>query len=238
MKMKPLYLTFCLAGMAAPALAAPVALNPLTAAATFSQANFAFAEAVDGDLGGSLVSNGWALSPQIIDQTGVVETVADVVGPLGTTFTFTLTQNFTNFHTLGRFRLSVTTDNRADFADGLQTGGDVTANWTQLTPTSAVATNGASLTIQGDNSILASGTNPDTSVYTVTASTTLNNITGFRIEALEDPSLPANGPGRQPGNGNFVLQELQVDAVQIIPEPASAALVTAAGFFLLPRRRR
>jgi hypothetical protein len=119
----------------------------------------------------------------------------------------------------------------------LQSGGDVTATWTQLTPLTALATGGATLNMQGDNSILASGTNPAASVYTITATTTQNNITGIRLEALEDPSLPSNGPGRQPTNGNFVLQELQVDAVALVPEPASAALVMLGGATLLRRRR-
>jgi len=34
-------------------------------------------------------------------------------------------------------------------------------------------------------------------------------LTGIRLEAMEDPSLPGgNGPGLFPRNGNFVLSEL------------------------------
>jgi hypothetical protein len=231
--MKPLYVTLCLAGLAAPAFAAPVMLQNATA--TFSQAGFPISATIDGNFSGA---NGWALNPQIVDQTAAYETAVDIVaGPVGTAFTFTLTQNFGNNHTLGRFRFSVTSDTRTTFADGLPSGGDVTANWTQLTPLTAVATGGATLTIQGDNSILAGGTNPVASVYTITASTTQTNITGIRLEALEDPSLPSNGPGRQPTNGNFVLQELQVDAVALVPEPASAALVMLGAAALLRRQR-
>jgi hypothetical protein len=236
--MKPLYVTLCLAGLAAPVLAAPVTLQNATA--TFSQAGFPISATLDGTQGIG-VANGWALNPQILDQTAAYETSADVVGALGTAFTFTLTQNFGGSHTVGRFRLSVTSDARATFADGLQSGGDVTASWTQLTPLTALATNGALLDIQGDNSVLAlhGGLNPNPpgSVYTITATTAQDNITGIRLEVLEHVSLPFSGPGRQPTNGNFVLQELQVDAVALVPEPASAALVMLGAATLLRRRR-
>jgi hypothetical protein len=107
----------------------------------------------------------------------------------------------------------------------------------QLTPLTALASNGATLSIQGDNSILASGTSPTESVYTITAATPLTSITGLRLQVLEDPSLPANGPGRQPTNGNFVLQELEVDAVNVVPEPGSLLLLTPLAAMALRRRR-
>ena len=80
------------------------------------------------------------------------------------------------------------------------------ANWVVLQPALAVSEQGASLTIQPDQSILASGTLTDTDIYTITVVTTLRGITGVRIEALEDPSLPLTGPGRAQ-TGNFVLSE-------------------------------
>jgi hypothetical protein len=147
-------------------------------------------------------------------------------------FTFQLHQLYiTDTHTLGRFRLSATADDRGTFADGLQTGGDVAASWTVLTPLTALATNGAALTILADGSVLASGTSPATSVYTVTASTALSGITGIRLEVLEDASLPFSGPGRFAANGNFVLTEFTVDAAAgtgDVPEPATAGMAAAA----------
>ncbi|MBL8177851.1 MAG: hypothetical protein JNK48_24445 [Bryobacterales bacterium] len=139
-------------------------------------------------------------------------------------------------HTVGRFRISVTTDARAGFADGLQSGGDVTAAWTVLTPVSAAATNGPALTILGDGSVLASGTNPANSVYTVVAPTALTGITGVRLEVLEDASLPGSGPGRQPANGNFVLTEFEVSVDAAVPEPGTFA--AALGALLLAAARR
>lgn len=238
--MKPFLMTLCLAGVAAPALAAPVALQNATA--TFSQAS---PFDVDASADGVTTGGGWALSPNITDQVAAYRFASPVGGPAGTAFSFVLIQEFGNFHTLGRFRLSVTTEDPNDpvngFADGANSGGDVVTNWAQLTPLTAVATNGTLLSIQGDDSILAlhGGTNPNpaTSRYTITATTPLTGITGLRLEVIEDDSLPFDGPGRQPSNGNFVLQELQVDAVGIIPEPTSAGLIALGGAMLLRRRR-
>ena len=135
---------------------------------------------------------------------------------------------------LGRFRLSFTTDNRSLFADGLSSGGDVTANWVELTPLSANSLNGSAMTIQGDNSILVStASTPTTDTYTIVAETTATGITGFRLEAISDSSLPTQGPGRA-DDGNFVLSELTIDAMAV-PEP-SAVLLLALGGWLLRRR--
>jgi tetratricopeptide (TPR) repeat protein len=81
--------------------------------------------------------------------------------------------------------------------------------WTVLNPVEMKSHGGATLTRLADGSVLASGTNPDRDVYTLTARTDLRRITGIRLEALTDPSLPQGGPGRF-GNGNFHLNELLV----------------------------
>jgi hypothetical protein len=73
---------------------------------------------------------------------------------------------------------------------------------------------GATSTQLDDQSVLVSGTNPETDTYTVTARTELTDITGFRVEALLDETLPGKGPGRQTMNdrANFVLTEFGVRA--------------------------
>ena len=118
---------------------------------------------------------------------------------------------------VGRFRLSVTTDDRSLFADGLQVGGDVTANWTELTPTSwSIVGSDAPMEFinLGDNSLLVDVTKgysaPDNilTTYIVTTVTTLTGITGIRLETLPHPSLVGGGPGTV---GNFWLSYLQVD---------------------------
>ncbi|MEO6436368.1 MAG: DUF1553 domain-containing protein, partial [Tepidisphaeraceae bacterium] len=77
-----------------------------------------------------------------------------------------------------------------------------------LDPATFTSSAGATLTKQPDGSIIASGTRGATDVYTITASTTLKNITAFRLEALSDESLPGKGPGRG-DDGNFVLNDFK-----------------------------
>ncbi|MEO1524781.1 MAG: DUF1549 domain-containing protein [Planctomycetota bacterium] len=80
--------------------------------------------------------------------------------------------------------------------------------WHPLLASKATASNKATLEIQSDRSLLASG-KKDKGIYTITFPTTLKRITGLRLEALADPSLPGGGPGLPP-NGNFVITEFEV----------------------------
>jgi hypothetical protein len=62
-----------------------------------------------------------------------------------------------------------------------------------------------------DRSILLVDDAPDVDTYTVTARTTLTDITGFKLETLVDPTLPGMGPGRgDPERPNFVLNTFAV----------------------------
>lgn len=221
----------------------PVPLQNATA--TFSQTftgDFSVARAINGTTADNL---GWAIfrndgqPDQTQPEIAAFETVTNV-GTGSSLLTFTLTQTHSNpGHLIGRFRLSATTDDRSLFADGLQTGGDVTANWTPLDPLSLVSQNGTTLTELGDFSVLASGSNPGTDVYTVTAVTNLTGITGFRLEVLSDASLPVNGPGRFANNGNFVLSEFTVGIQAAAPEPQTGLLLLGlAPLTLLWRRRK
>ena len=83
--------------------------------------------------------------------------------------------------------------------------------WTRLAPRKVSATNGVVLTALADGSVLASGANPPLTSYTVTADTTLQGITGVRLEAMPDPSLPKGGPGRD-GYGHFRVTGIHVEA--------------------------
>jgi hypothetical protein len=221
----------CLVALASPSMAVQVVLQ--NASATYSQGYGGQVDAtIDGNFAGN---NGWAIEDGdgTNDETAVYETAVD---DLLKQYTFTLSNVSTDnpTATVGKFRISLTTDDRSTFADGPNSGGDVSAMWIQLVPTSAIATNGTTLTINLDNTILASGTNPSTSVYTVTAHSALLNVTGFRLEVFTDASLPDNGPGRAL-NGNFVLTEFSVDA---IPEPGSAAALIALGLAAVYRRTK
>lgn len=85
--------------------------------------------------------------------------------------------------------------------------------WTVLRPTQVAAERGTQLTIKDDGSVLASGPNPGTEVYTITIADPPAAVTALRLEVLSDDSLPKKGPGRA-GNGNFVLTEFLVQVQQ------------------------
>jgi hypothetical protein len=85
--------------------------------------------------------------------------------------------------------------------------------WTPVEVVKAVSKKGATLTRQPDGSILAGGNNPSPDTYVIKAKTKVVGIQAIRLEVLPDPSLPAKGPGRA-GNGNFVLNELTLGAIQ------------------------
>jgi hypothetical protein len=91
-------------------------------------------------------------------------------------------------------------------------------SWTPLAPEHARATNGVALTTLQDGSLLASGPNAVLTSYIVTADTPLQEITGLRLEALPDPSLPKGGPGRD-AYGHFRVTGIHVD---IAPVKASS----------------
>jgi hypothetical protein len=102
--------------------------------------------------------------------------------------------------------------------------------WTVLDPSAYYAAVGTKFTKLEDKSLLATGSNPGVSEYTVTCKTTLQGITAFRIEALTDPNLPYNGPGRA-GNGNFVLSEFTVQlATNEVPLTNATADFSQNGF--------
>ena len=110
-------------------------------------------------------------------------------------------------------------------------------SWSPLQADSLEATEGVTLEKQADGSILAGGQTPDGSVYTVGARTSATNITAVRVQALADPRLPKNGPGRSE-NGNFILSEvlLQARPSQItpsapLPTPTLSAWRSIGPFF-------
>lgn len=96
--------------------------------------------------------------------------------------------------------------------------------WHPLLASSATSTSKAKLTSQPDRSIVASE-KKGKAVYTITYPTGLKNITGFRLEALSDPKLPAGGPGL-PDNGNFVVTEFEIQvASKDKPKEKSAVAI-------------
>jgi mono/diheme cytochrome c family protein len=109
--------------------------------------------------------------------------------------------------------------------------GPLTAlEWKVLEPINAESTGGVKLVKQSDGSYLATGKNPASATYTVTVKSPLAGITGFRLEALPDKSLPAEGPGRV-AHGNFVLSEFKVTATNEAGETVNVALQNPSADF-------
>jgi len=82
-----------------------------------------------------------------------------------------------------------------------------------------------------DKSVLLVDDAPDQDTYVITVHTKLRGITGFKLEALTDPSLPGTGPGRGDAQRpNFVLNSFRVTAATAgrSPEPVKLAKATAS----------
>lgn len=86
--------------------------------------------------------------------------------------------------------------------------------WHVLTPLSIRSTSGAALIVQDDSSVLAAGDNPKSDSYIIICDTSLEGVTGLRLETLPDNSLPKSGPGRHV-SGNFVLSEFSLEVQPI-----------------------
>jgi serine/threonine protein kinase/WD40 repeat protein/tetratricopeptide (TPR) repeat protein len=107
--------------------------------------------------------------------------------------------------------------------------------WTVLVPEELKSTSGTTLIRMPDDSVLASGAVPNDESYIIEARTAVRDITTLRLEALPDPSLPRNGPGRDK-TGNFHLTEISVVPSSAAPPGRSAPLVfaRAAGYTRAP----
>lgn len=86
--------------------------------------------------------------------------------------------------------------------------------WLVLDPFSYFGAVGTKFTELSDHSLLATASSPPVSTYTVVFNTHITHITAVRLEALTDPNLPYQGPGRAE-NGNFVLTDFQLDAAPL-----------------------
>jgi hypothetical protein len=81
--------------------------------------------------------------------------------------------------------------------------------WTPFDVAKAVSNKGATLSVQKDRSVLASGDSPESDEFRLEVANGPSSFSAIRIEALTDPSLPKTGPGRTP-HGNFVLTEVKL----------------------------
>jgi hypothetical protein len=86
------------------------------------------------------------------------------------------------------------------------------AEWTVLRPeVEDISTGGQKYRPMPDDSVLAQGYAPTKHRVQMSARTDLANITGFRLELLNDPDLPLGGPGRSI-KGTGALTEFEVEA--------------------------
>lgn len=83
--------------------------------------------------------------------------------------------------------------------------------WEMLSIESVRSSGGTVFVEQNDGSYLATGGPPAKEVITVVARTFGQGYRAFRLEALADPSLPRQGPGRA-ANGNFALGKFTITA--------------------------
>lgn len=192
-------------------------VNLQNATASFNQASYNIAEAIDGIAHGN--DNGWAISGgQTSPQTAVFQTDGSIdtnrlVFEIDQTTTFAA-------HKMQEFRLSYTTDANP-------TEGDASINWIEITPkdasTSLAASDAAINLASNTVSITGSSAVPD--IYQIIAEGDFLDVTGFQLEAL----LGANG--NVGFGGNIVLSEFNVFA-QVVPEPAGIAIWLVLGLAL------
>jgi hypothetical protein len=220
--------------LACVAVPAP-AIDLQNATATFSQtqtANFFASTMIDNDMG--MFTNGWAIydpnAPAALSttsQAAAFETVTDY--PAGQIRLTLRNLYFDGVHNVGRFSLSATTADRSTFCDGLQTGGDVDTQWFILIPGLITLPPGMTGTVMVDMSVRISGPNTP-GLYSVTYNPPpIGNITGFRLDVVEDPTLPTNGPGRAP-NGNFVITELRILRYPCVADLSTGAVASQPGY--------
>lgn len=81
--------------------------------------------------------------------------------------------------------------------------------WETPTPSTLTVQGQSQLVVQPDGSVRAEGRAAGTETFLLTFSALEQPLTGVRLEALPDASLPAQGPGKAT-NGNFVLTEFKV----------------------------
>src|SRR5262245_27684994 len=96
--------------------------------------------------------------------------------------------------------------------------------------------NGQRYLPQKDGSILAQGYAPTKFSTLMTGPSPVKTITAFRIELLNDPNLPCNGPGRS-FMGTCALTEFTVDVEPAKGKRAKVKLVKAAADYGNPERQ-
>ena len=104
--------------------------------------------------------------------------------------------------------------------------GPLGTRWHTLAPTTLASESQATFRSLDDGSVRLGGPSADKDVHTLGIDTDLEKITGLRLEAIRDDSLPAGSPCRS-ATGNFVLQSFTAEATSRV-DPARTALLAFA----------
>lgn len=110
---------------------------------------------------------------------------------------------------------------------------DLSTEWVPLEVEVVRAAGVAKLEKQPDGSLFATALPENQQAignYQLKAKTTLNGITGIKLEALPDERLPVNGPGLAP-DGNFVLSEFIVTQSPLNAKRGKGGPVPLSGAF-------
>ena len=102
--------------------------------------------------------------------------------------------------------------------------------WTTLAPSEMKSAKGAALKKQNDNSVLVTGKNEQSDIYTITGRLTIAKLTAIRLEVLPDKTLTKGGPGRA-SNGNFVLTTLRATITPSKGDPVTLKFKNARADF-------
>lgn len=88
--------------------------------------------------------------------------------------------------------------------------------WVVLEPLRWTSKNNQTLTPLEDGSLLASGDRPEVDLFDIVYRSPLKKITGIKLEAIPDPSLPNQGPGRGyfHDDGTFLISEISMSVCE------------------------
>ncbi len=200
------------------------------ASANFSQDGFSPERAVDGD-----PKTGWALAPlpPLPNWHAIWHSATPMYQPGGeqpTTLELDLEQLYGGKHLLGRFKLLVGYVNAAaapadiaaatkeltarsldrSFAEWQQATASPNVQWRSVSPQAATA-NMARIREESDRVLFAEGDQSKRDWYTLEFAAQSKPISAILIEALPDPRLPKQGPGRvyyEGPQGDFFLSEV------------------------------
>ena len=214
------------------------------ATATLSRKDFEVSKALDDD-----PETGWGLSRTYGHHRAVFRLEEPRRSAPAEDLVVTLKQLAGGGKNLSRFRISPGQEHRTHYHPDLsepeqrsrhlaakyeawkQEARRLVRTWSVRRPLNPVSEKSATLTVLGDESVLAGGDRPNSDTYSFEIEPGVPAVTGLRIEFLGHESLPGGGPGRGTASeeGNFMLSEIAVQGVSAsAPEGSSPYLFRRA----------